>query len=215
MRRGFALEFPCNTIFVALTVPPSQFSHGGESMGTRGKARLLAAGLAVVVCLVSTSSPAAGVDYFLEIAGVEGESQSDRSTQLEIYSFSWGVTNVGTGTGSGGGASRPDVSDLQVRTLLNNASPKLMEACATGKHLPKATLTCRKAGGTQEVFYEVKLEDVLISSYSVAGTSGSDGVPTEEMSLNFTKIEAKYFPMDRSGKTQPPIEGGFDLGQNQ
>jgi hypothetical protein len=39
----------------------------------------------------------AAVDYFLEIEGVEGESTSEEHKgQIEIISFSWGMSNSGS-----------------------------------------------------------------------------------------------------------------------
>ena len=45
----------------------------------------------------------ATVDFFLKIEGIEGESE-DRAHkgEIEILSWSWGVTNAGTSGGGGG-----------------------------------------------------------------------------------------------------------------
>ena len=72
----------------------------------------------------------------------------------------------------------------------------------------------RKAGGdasgaNADDFLKIKLEDVLISSYQLAGASGGgDDRPTESLSLNFTKIEFDYQPPG-GAETIEPIVGGL------
>lgn len=63
---------------------------------------------------------------------------------------------------------------------IDAASPKLYQACASGKHFPTALV---EAGGKQ-----YKLYDVVISSVQ---KSGGDR-PMETISLNFTKIEMTH-----------------------
>ena len=40
----------------------------------------------------------------------------------------------------------------------------LMSSCATGEHIKEATLTCRKAGGSQQDFLIIKMNDMIVSS---------------------------------------------------
>ena len=43
-------------------------------------------------------------DYFLKLEGVKGESQSDRhKDEIDVLSFSWGVSQTGTFAHGGGG----------------------------------------------------------------------------------------------------------------
>ena len=86
------------------------------------------------------------------------------------------------------------------------SSVKLMQACATGKHFPKATLTVRKAGGGQQEYMTYELENVLVSGYSIS--SGGDR-PMESLSLNFTKIEYKID--DQKEKSGAPPKAGYDV----
>jgi type VI secretion system secreted protein Hcp len=154
-------------------------------------------------------------DAFLKMEGIEGES-SDKThpREIEIESFSWGVTNTGSaGTGGGGGAGKAVSQDFHFTTLLSKASPSLMLACATGRHSQLATLTCRKAGGSGQVeFLKIKLMDVLVSSYQTGGnTGGDDVVPTDQFSLNFAKIDVFY----TVAKTGEEIDVTFDFAANR
>src|SRR5262249_28195922 len=55
-------------------------------------------------------------DIYLKLDGVDGEAQdTDHQNQIEILSFSLGVTNQGSGAiGVGSGSSRANVQDLYI-----------------------------------------------------------------------------------------------------
>jgi type VI secretion system secreted protein Hcp len=157
-------------------------------------------------------------DAFLKLDGIEGES-TDKSHpgEIEVASFSWGVTNTGSaGSGGGGGAGKAVLQDFHFQMATSKASPNLMLACAVGAHLRTATLTCRKAGGDKGAgieFLKIKLFDCLVSSYELAGDdtaqSTSPDSPTDSMSLNFVKIDFLY--TTQRGET---VETSFDAGRN-
>ena len=123
-------------------------------------------------------------DAFLKLDGIEGESNDKtHKGEIEISSYSWGVANSGSFShGGGGGEGRATFQDLHFGMQMSKASPKLMSACATGKHIPSAVLTCRKAGGTQTEFLKIKLADVLVSSYQNGGNNSQDRLPLHRRS---------------------------------
>lgn len=152
-------------------------------------------------------------DAFLKIEGIEGES-TDKShpNEIEIQSFSWGVSNTFSGPiGGGGGQGKASFTDMNFFSLLSKASPTLMLACATGRHFKTALLTCRKAGGDKAVeFLKIKLTDILVSSFQESGSGGGD-FPEDSFSLNFAKIEFLY-TNQRTGET---TETSFDVRENK
>lgn len=157
------------------------------------------------------SADAAAVDYFLKIDGIDGESTDEsHSGEIDISSFSWGVSQTGRASGGGGGAGKASFSNISFTTMASKASPKLMEAVATGQHIKQAKLVARKAGsdGRGGEFYTVTLSDLLVSSYQSGGSSGA--VPTDQFSLNFSKIEFEYVP-----STGAPVKTGYDLKLNK
>lgn len=156
-------------------------------------------------------------DYFLKIEGIEGESQDAKHRgEIEIDSFSFGATQVGAHAGGGGGgAGKVSMQDFHFTMKVNKASPKLFLACATGEHIKKAVLTCRKAGKEQQEFYMVKMEDFLVSSYQTGGSGHGDVIPTDQISLNFAKIEFEYKPQKADGTLDAPVKAGYDLKANK
>jgi type VI secretion system secreted protein Hcp len=144
---------------------------------------------------------AAAVDYFLKIDGIEGESADRRHKgEIQIDSFSWGVSNPSSiGSGSGGaGAGKVSYSDLSFTAMFGKHSPQLVRACATGKHFPEAVLTGRKAGGGQQEYLKIELKDVLVSSYATGGTSSE---PTDAVELAYASATVSHMPPPTTAPT--------------
>ena len=140
-------------------------------------------------------------DIYLKIDGVDGEAQDkDHQNEIEILSFSMGVSNLGSGdVGTGSGSSRASLSDLSVMKRVDKASPGLFINCCTGKHFDTATLSVRKAGGDAPVEYlKYDLTEVYISSVQSPARTAAASRP-ESVSLNFSKIELTYTPANSRG----------------
>jgi len=155
----------------------------------------------------------AAVDYFLKVEGIEGESTDHKhKNEISLESWSWGESNTGTHAhGGGGGAGKVAMQDFHFVMKCNKASPKLMLACATGEHLKKATLVCRKAGKEQQEFLKVTMTDLLVSSYQTGGSGHSDIVPTDQISMNFAKIEWEYKEQKADGSLGGAVKAGYDV----
>lgn len=154
------------------------------------------------------------VDYFLKLDGVTGEStDSQHSGEIELSSWSWGATNppkIGSGTG-GAGTGRVSVSDISCTKPMDSASPFLFDYCSNGKHFTTATLTCRKAGETQQDFLVVSLEEVYISNYH---TSGGGDQPFDNFTLAYGKITFDYKKQGEDGTTSSVGAKSWDVRTN-
>src|SRR3954453_11322889 len=149
-------------------------------------------------------------DIFAKLGDIKGESLDDKhKDEIEILSYSWGVTNAGSmGYGSGGGEGKASFHDLSFTHKIDKASPVLMQACATGVHLKEATITHRKAGKGQQEFLVIKMNDVIVTSIADAD---SDDVSTEMVSLAFAKINVEYRPRKTDGSLDAGIFFNYDL----
>jgi len=174
----------------------------------------------LAVCAVFTAQRSlAAVDMFLKLADsqgailIEGESiQAGHAKEIVISSFSQGVSvPISTPVGGGGGAGKASFSDLSLTKLLDKASPLLYSYAAQGRHIPTAVLTLRRSGANPFEFYRITLTDVLISSVQ---TSGGGDVPSESLSLNFTKIEWRYTPQKADGSADTPVVTTWNLATN-
>jgi len=158
----------------------------------------------------------ASADYYLKIDTIDGESQDDKySNHIELLSWSFGESNGGSfSSGGGGGAGKVAMQDFNFVMSVNKASPKLFLACATGQHIPKAELKCRKAGGGQQEYLKYTFSDVLISSFRTGGSQGSSVIPTDQISFNFAKVEVEYKEQKADGSMGGTIKAGYDLKKN-
>jgi len=151
-------------------------------------------------------------EIFAKIGDIKGESLDVKhKDEIEVLSFSWGVTNPGSVIpGGGGGAGRATFQDLAIVHHIDKASPLLMKACATGTHLKEATITHRK--GHQE-FLVVKMNDVFITSVTHGGSSDQPG--SESVSLAFAKVDLEYRGQKPDGSLDTAIHFKYDLKANK
>ena len=150
-------------------------------------------------------------DIFAKLGDIKGESLDDKhKDEIEVLSWSWGVTNAGSmGHGSGGGEGKASFHDLSFTHKVDKASPVLMQACATGVHLKEATITNRKAGKGQQEFLVIKMNDVIVTSVT-HGNAGSDGA-SENVSIAFAKVNVEYKPQKADGSLDAGIHFKYDL----
>lgn len=143
------------------------------------------------------------VDFFLKIPTIPGESKDDKhKDSIDILAWSWGMSQSGTThMGGGGGAGKVSVQDLSFTKYIDKSSTELQLACCKGTHLDNALLTMRKAGDNPLEYLKIKMTDVIITSYSTGG-SGGEEMLTENVSLNFAKVEVSYQEQDQKGAKQ-------------
>jgi type VI secretion system secreted protein Hcp len=155
----------------------------------------------------------AAVDYFLKLDGVDGESQDKKyKSAIDVESWSWGETNAGSSAyGGGAGAGKVSMQDFHFVMKVNKASPTLALMCANGKHIGKGVLTCRKAGEQPLEFLTVTMTDLIVSSYQTGGSGAGDIVPTDQISLNFAKIEWEYKMQSEKGVAAGNVKAGWNL----
>jgi type VI secretion system secreted protein Hcp len=153
-------------------------------------------------------------DYFLKLKGIAGESlDAKHKDEIELVSFSWGVA-AQAGAGPGGGTGKVQLTDVEVVKRVSKASPQLFLACASGQHIPEATLTVRKAGKDQMEYLKYKFTDVLVSGYHESG-AGDQEAPLDLVRFNFAKIEISYAAQKPDGSLAAPVKAGWDLKQNK
>ena len=157
----------------------------------------------------------AAFDYFLKIDGIQGEStDAKHKDEIEVLSWSWGETQeIAASPGGGGGTGKVAMTDLHVSANISRASPQLLLACASGKHVKSAILSGRKAGKAQAEFLTFSLSDVLVSGYQTGGSVAE--APLDSISLNFSKIEMTYREQTAKGSLGPAIRVGWDRKTNK
>ena len=156
-------------------------------------------------------------DIFIKIEGIEGESQdSVHKSEIEVLSFSWKVLQESTmHAGSGGGAGKATVEDLEFEHYVDRSSPNLMKYCLTGKHVPEATLTVRKAGGNPLVYLKLNFSDVIVTSVNPHGSNSDDLRVRERVRLSFSRIKQEYAVQNAQGGSGGAITAAYDIKGNK
>ena len=141
---------------------------------------------------------------YIKFDGIDGESQhKGHEKWTELTSFSGNVARAedpATGT---------PVATLSVvvRKRIDKSSPLLMKRCGDGSVIPHANVIFTE--GTGGVSYRVTFKEVLVSSFQMSAP-GEDGLPVEQLTLNFTKIEWTHRELDARGGPLGGIAGLFD-----
>jgi type VI secretion system Hcp family effector len=170
--------------------------------GTAGPSAALAASPG------GTSPTSPAVDMFLQIQGIDGEATTaTHKGWIEVQSWDWGVAQA-AGAGAGGGATISRLTGhVSIVKPIDKATPLLFKHCNDGTVLPLATVElARGGGGPTYMHYELK--NVIVSSLTHGDLNG-DGIPDEEIKLDFNGIKLTYTQLDASGK---PISQGSAEG---
>jgi type VI secretion system secreted protein Hcp len=155
----------------------------------------------------------AASDHFLKIEGIAGESDDVKhKDEIEVEAWNWALAQAAVqGQGGGGKVSKASMEPFRLTARLSKASPKLMQACASGEHFKKAVLTSRKAGKDQQEYLKITLSDVAISSYSVEAGPTDNSLLTDRLGIMFEKIEIEYRESKADGTLGPVIKGEWDI----
>jgi type VI secretion system secreted protein Hcp len=156
---------------------------------------------------------------FLKLDGVTGEStDAQHSGEIELVSWNFDLDNppnIGSQTG-GAGVGRVSVDKIHCVAQMSKASPQFFEYCTAGKHFATGTITCRKAGGTQQNFLVMTLEEVYIARYQTGLTSDSEmPLPYDHFTLTAAKMTFDYLAQTTQGTTQSAGAKFWDFRKNQ
>ena len=153
-------------------------------------------------------------DIFAKLGDIKGESPDDKhKDEIEVLSFSWGVTSLNDPVGPGSAAGKPAFQNLSITHSIDKASPLLLKACATGMHLKEATITHRKAGKGQQEYLIIKMNDVLITGVQHGGGGGEGS--SETVNLTFAKVDLEYRPQKADGSLDAGLHFKYDLKTNK
>jgi type VI secretion system secreted protein Hcp len=151
---------------------------------------------------------------YLKYGGIDGPVTTEGFQKwIECNSFQWGVGRA-IGTGARGSLSRehsePTISEITITKLTDKSTPKLFLEALAGKLDTKVQIKFTTTVKNQvETFLTYDLENTGPSHYSMG--SGGD-MPTETLTLNFTKIQLTFKAME-AGLTGQNETVGYDLQQ--
>jgi type VI secretion system secreted protein Hcp len=151
---------------------------------------------------------------YMKYGSIKGPVTTDGFKEwIELESFSWGVGRQ-IGTAARGAYSRehsePAISEIIVTKRSDVATPKLLLDAVAGKLDNKVEIKfTTTTKGKVDTFLAYKMENTGLSGYSLK----SEGdMPTESLTLNFTKITETFTGHD-PGIGGSPETVGYDLTQ--
>ncbi len=149
---------------------------------------------------------------FLAIDGVSGESTDDRHKgEIELLSWALGVFNAGSAhVGGGAGAGKASFTDLSMTKVTDLATPALLQATSSGRHVARATLTVRSPGAQEHEPLRIALFDVQVNGCSIASGDGDVG-PRDTVTLSFGRIQLGYTTQLPDGADGPIGTFGWDV----
>jgi len=154
---------------------------------------------------------------FIRMEGIKGESRDAKHEgEIEVLSWSWGVTNLASEIAgkAGRAAGKASSSDLVFSHSIDLASPSLIKACASGRHLKEAVVTVQKAGSEPVQFLVIKLYDVIVKSVET-GVDTLQNSMTENVALSFSRMEFVYNEQEPDGKLGSSNRVFWDIISNK
>jgi len=130
---------------------------------------------------------------------------------VEVGSFQWGVgrgITSPTGASQNRESSAPSVSEITLSKPTDKASSKLLTEALQGEGKTVIIDFCKTEKGKLVVYMTYTLTNTMISGYSLS--SGGD-LPSESLSLNFTKVQYSMTPQKPDGTPGEPDRVTYDL----
>jgi type VI secretion system secreted protein Hcp len=98
---------------------------------------------------------------------------------------------------------------------VDKSSAKIHEATANGKFFDTVELhLCNVINGKANPYLQYKLTNAVLTGYSFHGNSNADPLPTEEVSLNYEKIEITHTAFGPDGKSKGNTVGKYEPGKH-
>jgi type VI secretion system secreted protein Hcp len=181
---------------------------------TKGKFRrpLLEGALAVAATAAIAGPAPALADTFLKLGDIKGEStDSKHKGEIEVLSFTQSFINTFSTVGGGGGAGKMECGAVTMMKSIDQSSPMLLKAVATGQHIKEGILTFRAAsqGPAAAEYYVIKMTDVFVTELSQTDSADPNRI-FEKLVLNARTFEFKYTPSNITGSLGTPVSFKWD-----
>lgn len=152
---------------------------------------------------------------YMKVEGIDGSVTAKGFEQwIELSSFHFATSraiSMEAGNTSNRSHGRPSISEIVVTKLMEQSSFGLLQDALRGDKGKKVTIKIVEVA--QDKFREYvsyELDDTLLSGYSVS-TGGE--VPSETVTLSYSKITTSFTSTDKGNKSGQPARVVYDLAQ--
>lgn len=148
---------------------------------------------------------------------IDGTSTMDQyAKHIELLSFSHGVAMQITGdiSNTERTSGKPNHQDFTITKYLDQASPKLNEACCKGENFTSVeVVVARNDKGVVLPLIKYTLKNVVLSSVSIGGGGGDK--PVETVTLNYNHITWDFTSQKAAGAKEGHVPAKWDLALNK
>ncbi len=155
---------------------------------------------------------------YMKLGDIKGDvSNPDHKEWIMIESMSSPIyRSIASGARNQGRTQgETTLGDIVVVKQLDKSSTKIQEAVAKGDFQKEVLVhLTTDTQGKEEPYLKYKLENVIISSYGFHGNSSGSPLPTEQLTLNYTKATWTYVVINKdTGKKEGQVETMYDKEQ--
>lgn len=122
---------------------------------------------------------------------IKGSGGTGGTGNIELQSFSFGVSSTTTSTKSGLAAGKRQHSPISITREIDAASPRFFVAASAGASLGTVTIYVQPSSGVGGDSATIVLSNATVASDSWSGGVG-DEVPSESITLTYQKIAIEY-----------------------
>jgi type VI secretion system secreted protein Hcp len=140
------------------------------------------------------------------VGTIDGEAtEKGHEKWITLVGYDGAATAPTVAGGSGGGVGKVQLEPIVITKKIDTSTPKLFEALVTGRHLPAVQIDFvrQNGAGGDDVYYSVKLEQVIVTGVHQTDAGKAGGQPLEQVSLDFQRIEITYGDGTASGGGGP------------
>ena len=164
----------------------------------------------VLLLCVGLALPAhAANNVFMSIIGPRGPILGDANSPhgrewIPVLEFDESIVSA-RDPQSGLHTGKRQHQPVKIVKALDASSPQLQKAASTGEHLKEVVFQFyRNNGGKEELYETIRLTDAFISSVqNRGGSSAHSGHPTEEITIQYAKIDFGYAQQKPTPNVRP------------
>jgi len=151
---------------------------------------------------------------WIKIPDCKGEAtDADHKDEIDIDSYSWGMTHPIDSGGTGQSMGESTASQLVVSKRACRATPNLMKFCMNAKSFGEVLLTARKRGENPIEYMKITMKNAVVASVQDSGAG--DGAIQESVSFAFTAVKVEYTPQKEDGTPDASVNIEWDFSKNK
>jgi type VI secretion system Hcp family effector len=151
---------------------------------------------------------------YIKLPGIDGEvEEKDHQKWIEVGTGSMPIYRSITEGSKGSSRENGETSlgDFVVVKQWDSSTPQIAQAAADGKLLNEVKIHfCSTINNKNVTNLEIKLKNVIITSYQLSINAEQSPPPSEQLSLNYTKVDWTYKKYDRMGDEEGNFPGSYD-----